>query len=396
MRIGKKKYRLLIIPNTLTSFGGGEHLAFEMANKLKNTCDTVLINPVSGKDITRRKMSDLLKEYGMRKDQIVEVKCVSFTIRAFGTEDFLFMVPTFAGVRRLSSAIKHTDSIYCITHNPLLLTYSVMLANRYGKKFVFAVQNRIFASIFDNEQGPFTRTGAEIYRKVLKQAKYFHSLNSFDTNIVRKNVPKATVYQIPGFATFESQNVGVNNKKFVVLFVGRLPKYQKGVDLFCDVAAKIAKKEPRIEFRILGAEGDGEPLVRKLSEKYPKSVKWLGFMPYNKVKEQYKDASLLAFTARGQELRYFPLVFLESQSFGLPIVTFRGEGYEGIVTDGVEGSLINEFDTGKFADAIMAYYRIWLGNKNRYLQLKRKISALTKKKFSDKIIIPKMGDALSP
>jgi glycosyltransferase involved in cell wall biosynthesis len=396
MKRKSKRYRLMIIPNTLASFGGGEHLALEMANKLRNVCDVTILNPVSRKDIVRREKSDLLKEYRIADKQVVDIPCMSFGLRVFETEDFLFMIPTINGTKKISDMMKNTDSVYCITHNPLLLTYSVTFANRYGKKFVFAIQNRIFASIFSKKQDLLTKGGSLIYRNVLRRVRYFHSLNSFDTHIVKKHIQNARVYQIPGFTTFENQKVGVNGKKFGVLFVGRLPKYQKGVDLFCEIVEKVVRKEPKIEFRVCGAGGDGEPLVKALARRYPSSVKWLGFMPYEKVKEQYKDASLLAFTARGQELRYFPLVFLESQSFGLPVVTFEGEGYEGIVTDGVEGSLINEFDTEKFANAIMAYYRIWLSSKSRYLQLKRKISALTRKKFSDKVIIPKMGDALSP
>ncbi len=391
-----RKYKLLIIPNSLSMFGGGEHLAFDMAKKLKGMCDVSLLNPISKRDEQRRDKASLLREYGMLEDQIVDVQCSSFNLRLFKTEDVIFMVPKPAGLRRLADAIRKTDSIYCITHNPLLLAYAVFFANVYKKKFVFAIQNRIFGSIFESTPGLLTKSGAVVYRQVLKQIRYFHSLNSYDTGIVKKRIPKARVYQIPGFAEFKDQKAKVNQKKFTALFVGRLPRYQKGVDLFCEVAEKVARREPGIEFRIAGAGGDGEPLVKRLAEKYPDSVKWLGFLPYEKVKEQYKTASLLAFTARGDELRYFPLVFLEAQSFGIPIVTFDGDGYRGIVTDGVEGALVKKFDTERFAEQVIGYYRMWKGSKARYQSLMRRVSSLTKKKFGDGVIIPKMGRAFRP
>jgi glycosyltransferase involved in cell wall biosynthesis len=234
------------------------------------------------------------------------------------------------------------------------------------------------------------------YRRILNKIKYYHALNSYDAQLVKDNIPNAKPYLVPGFAEFKNNKLPFNKNEFTVLWVGRLDKYQKGVDLFCDVVEKVLAKETSIKFRVYGGGEDGEPLIKALVSRHGKNVEWPGFVPYAKVKEGYKDANLLAFTARGEELRYFPLVFLEGQALGLPIVVFDGKGYKGIITDNVEGSLIKPFNTDDFANAILKYYKIWKASKNDYIKLKKKISVLTKEKFGDEVIIPKMAKMLTP
>ncbi|MGI0100145.1 MAG: glycosyltransferase family 4 protein [Candidatus Micrarchaeaceae archaeon] len=389
------KYNLTIIPNTLATFGGGEHLAFEMANKLKGSCNVRIVNPVSSIDMIRTEKGKLLKEHGIKESQVVDVECKGMRMKAFGTEDFILMVPTMNGKHRLAETIKKSDSVYCITNNPFIVDYAAKVSNKYNTKFVFAIQNRIFASYFEKSRSLKDIMGTAMYRRILRKIKYFHALNSFDANLVKRNLPKAIAYTIPGFTSLKKPRVSTNSGRFVALWVGRLPEYQKGVDLLCDVIKRTVEKDKDIEFRIVGAGGDGEHLVKSISKTHKDNVSWLGFVPYDKVKRQYSDSDLLLFTARGDELRYFPLVFLEGQSFGLPIVAFDGNSHEEIV-DSTSGKLIKAFDTGKFSDAVIEYHRLWVRDRKRYLKLKARISDITMDRYSEEAVIPKMARMLIP
>lgn len=392
LKHGKSRLRLLIIPNSLSTFGGGEHLALELAKMFKNKYDVKLIDPISKKDVIRRDKHKLLEEFGIEESSVTTVECSSIQAKAFNTEGYLLMMPKIKGIRHLSNAIKNSDVIYCITNNPLLLGYSVFFANKFDSRLILAVQNRIFSSYFEKGMGLKDRISISLYKTVLKQIRYFHALNSFDLKLIKENIPKAKVYLVPGFTQIENRAVRANNKRFRVVFVGRLPKHQKGIDLLYSIVEKTLASNDKIEFKIIGAGGDGEPLVDELARRYPKNVGRPGFLPYNEVKGEYKEANLLIFTSRGEELRYFPLVFLEGQSFGLPIITFSGRGYDSILLSKVQGVSVKPFDTDKFSNELLRYYRMWKRDKKGYLQVKRRIHKIVKENFNEEVVLSKMSE----
>ncbi|MDE1874431.1 MAG: glycosyltransferase family 4 protein [Candidatus Micrarchaeota archaeon] len=397
MQPPKSLPRLTIIPNTLVTFGGGERLAFELTKLLENRFEVKIVNPRSKNDLVRASKVKLLREFKIKRSQVVDVNCRSTRAKVFGTEEFLLMLPSFQGLRILEKTVRDSDVVYCITHNPLLFLNASRFANKYRKKFVFAIQNYVFSKIYEKHDVDIaTKLGIPFYKALFAGVKYFHTLNSYDTKLIRDNIPSAKVYQTPYFIGIKDSKPSIGESRFEVLFVGRLPKYQKGVDLFCKSADKAIRAEKGIVFRVIGSGGDGEPQISALAKKYPNNVVWEGFKPYAEVKKAYAAASLLVFTARGEELRYLPLVFIEAQSYGLPTVAFNGKGYEGILTDGVEGSLIYPYDTDRFADAIVKYYGVWKKDRNVYLKLKKKIAHITTEKFGEDALMPKMVQMLSP
>ncbi|HUY70236.1 MAG TPA: glycosyltransferase family 4 protein [Candidatus Baltobacteraceae bacterium] len=388
----KPKPRLLIIPNTIATFGGGEHLAFDIANMVKQRFKVTFVNPESKIDLIRADKKGILKQYGVREADVYDVRCVGLNAKAFGVEDYILMVPTPAGIASLARAIKNSDVIYCISNNPFILAYSAFFANRYGSKFVFGVQNRIFASFFGHFEGKERirdKVGVALYRLALGQVPCYHVLNSFDEKLVRDNFPRAKPYLVPGF-TIVDDNRPRSNPEFTVMFAGRLTKYEKGIDLLCEIIEKTLKRNREIKFRIAGAGGDGEPLVKAIAKRHPRNVNWLGFLTYKKVKENWKGSDLALFLSRGEELRYFPLVFLESQSFGLPMITFNGKGFDSVIIDRLQGVMVEPFDTDAVVRNILAYHTEFKKSRSAYLGVKMKRAELNRKLYGDKVIIPKM------
>ena len=390
------KDNLLIIPNTLATFGGGEHLAFGLYHRLGYAYNVRIVNPFSNKDLIRTEKADLLKQHKIKPEDVVDVRCRSFRMRTYGNEEFLFMIPTSEGKRSLESAVRWSGSVYGITQNPLLLSAAVRYANRFNSKYVFAIQNYLFSSFFDSSTGIVSNAQKWAYRSILKRIRHFHALNSYDAGLVRRNIPDARPYIIPGFTDSSPTRITANRKEFVVLWVGRLDRYQKGVDLFCDIVERAVAKESGIRFLVLGGGEDGEPLIKDLASRYRRNVEWKGFVPHEEVKKAYRQSSLIAFTSRGDELRYFPLVFLEGQSFGLPIVAFDGKGCKGIVGDKVNGTLVRPFDTSGFADEIISRYRKWKDSSISYSKIMSTVSRHATERFGPDVVIPKMAKMLKP
>lgn len=121
-----------------------------------------------------------------------------------------------------------------------------------------------------------------------------------------------------------------------VLAVGRY-SHQKGFDL-------LLKAWKMIDTRgwILRIAGSGEPL-----ENVPDNV-ITG--PSTNIVEEYRNAAFLVMSSRYEGL---PMVLLEAQAAGLPIVSFACKcGPRDVITDGEDGLLVPEGDIAGLADGM--------------------------------------------
>lgn len=121
-----------------------------------------------------------------------------------------------------------------------------------------------------------------------------------------------------------------------IISVGRL-SYQKGFDLLLDVAKLVQKDLPDWKFEIYG-DGEDKP---KLLDKCKK----LGLENYvffkgrtDNVSDKMGKSSIYLMTSRFEGL---PMVLIEAQSCGLPIISFDcPEGPSEVIHDGQDGFLI--------------------------------------------------------
>ena len=89
----------------------------------------------------------------------------------------------------------------------------------------------------------------------------------------------------------------------------------------------------------------------------------------------------------------FPLVTLEAQAHGLPVIAFDIKGPRDIITN-FSGSKIKPFDTDAFANEILRYYNLWKDGKLN-AKYRNKIIDYTFSKYSEEVIIPKIEKMLN-
>lgn len=198
----------------------------------------------------------------------------------------------------------------------------------------------------------------------------------------QRTVGRAKIFAIPNPSPYpiSDHTPTLNNK--IVLAVGRLT-YQKGFDLLLQAWA-ILKTKPEAKDWILQIVGEGEdkPLLDSLihSLNLTDSVTIYPFS--NQVSLYYQQASIYCMSSRFEGL---PMVLLEAQSFGLPIVSFDCDtGPCEIIENGVSGYLAEPNNIVHLADNLLSL--IQLGT-NSYLEMSKNSKFNIINKFNDDEII---------
>ena len=132
-----------------------------------------------------------------------------------------------------------------------------------------------------------------------------------------------------------------------LLAMGRYDE-QKHFDLLIDLWAQLAPDYP--DWRLVIA-GDGKlrpELTAQVERLGLKSVELM--RPTHQVQELYRASSIYVMTSRYEGL---PMVLIEAQQMGLPIVSFACPcGPRDVITDGVDGYLLEVGDHAGFIQAL--------------------------------------------
>ena len=140
-----------------------------------------------------------------------------------------------------------------------------------------------------------------------------------------------------------------------ILTVGRLVE-KKGHEYTIRAIAKIVKKHKNIRYIIAG---DGplrdklEDLVTKLE--IGKYVKFLGAVEQNEILKLYQQAHIFVLssvTASDGNKEGIPVVLMEAQATGLPVISTIHSGIPEVVLDGKSGFLVPERDVNALAERL--------------------------------------------
>jgi glycosyltransferase involved in cell wall biosynthesis len=134
-----------------------------------------------------------------------------------------------------------------------------------------------------------------------------------------------------------------------LIFVARLIWKIKGIDYLIEILDKIFTKNDAWQIDVVG---DGEAFAEMTSVIHEKP--WSRQVCFHgnigDVISRYLEADILLLTSRFEG---FGLVVTEAMECGLPVVSFKTAGPSEIITDGINGYLIDKYDTDAFANAVL-------------------------------------------
>lgn len=182
-----------------------------------------------------------------------------------------------------------------------------------------------------------------IYKKCCKIAV----LTSKDKECYDRYLPSEHTIVIPNPVVLSEKFESPLDSK-VAVSVGRI-QYQKGFDTLVDVFKRVHDKHPDWKVHVYGDGNLRTELEQQISDAGLNGIVNL-MGRSNEIYKKLRDASFYIMSSRFEG---FPMVLIEAQSQGLPIVSFDcPNGPSDIIENGVNGILVENQNKNALYDAI--------------------------------------------
>lgn len=135
----------------------------------------------------------------------------------------------------------------------------------------------------------------------------------------------------------------------IILFVGRVAS-EKSIDKIIKALAIIKKRDiSKVKLLIIG-DGPAMDELKQLARtlKIEKDVIFAGTVSYEEIRHYYKTAYVFTIASTTET---FGIVTIEALASGVPVLAVKAPGAVDILTDGVDGLLVDN-DVEKFANAL--------------------------------------------
>ena len=194
-------------------------------------------------------------------------------------------------------------------------------------------------------------------REKLKQAAHsFIAVSQFiKQRLVQQGFPehKIQVHYIGVDTDLFQPEVNIQRQP-VVLFVGRLTE-KKGCEYLIRAMSQVQKVRSDAKLVVIG-EGNLKDELKALAEKTLNHYEFLGVQPIDAVKQWMNQASVFVLpsvtTATGDS-EGLPMVIIEAQAMGLPVISSIHAGIPEAITHGETGFLTAERDWEELAKHIV-------------------------------------------
>ena len=320
--------KICIVKWILDDSGGGERVAVSLANELTKKYEVHLIGITT-------KESDLFFKINS------QVKYSNF---------FDHRVRLSKNILRISKLLKK----YFID-NEIEVAFGIGIsANVFLSLAGIGTQTKVVLCDHTNSITDNSELSQKVQRYVgTKLADKIITLTQEDReNYIKKHgVSDERICYIYNWKEAALSDVSYNNKSTKIVTVGRFDS-QKGYDYLVQVAKKVLSEKSDWTWEIYGSGNQDE--VDKIKELIKENNLQDKLLIKGLEKNQdliYGDKGIYVMTSRYEGL---PLVLLEAQQYNLPIVSFCcPTGPSEIVEDGVNGFLVDCYDTDKMSEKLL-------------------------------------------
>ncbi len=304
--------KILFLINSLKSKSGSERVAVELANKMSaiEDYDITLLNRESNKNSTAYSVADN-----------VNVVALSGSLFQF--------------YKKLKKHIATSNYDVVVVHN--LGKLSLLCAFVPNIKKLVILEHVSFISRPQKIQILSKLLYRKIDQVVTLTRNDKEQFDRFHSNVL----------VIPNFSPFPISSTHQQNNKQIVT-IGRLTD-QKNYMHLLQAWEKIHQSIPDWQLKIYGEGEHYQKLNDYITRKSLQNVTLMGAT--SNVKQVYKQSSFFVMSSKYEGL---PMVLIEAQSFGLPIVSYNCPyGPSDVIQENKNGLLVEDQNIDKLAEAIL-------------------------------------------
>lgn len=330
--------RLLYVTDALAIFGGLERILIDKANGLSQfyNYDVELLTVNQGNHAIPYKLAP----YVRHKDLGIGFHC-QYHYRGIRRILMKRKLQSLF-IERLHEEILHfkPDIVICVRAD----LCSAVAKAKGPIPLVFESHTSYRGTQFE-DVGMLVRMKGLYYNLSVKRADYIVTLTEGDAVEWKKINPH--VFVIPNIVHLnESARYSSCTSKSVI-FVGRYSR-QKGIDYLLKIWEIVQTKHKDWHLQLFCGYGEERDKLLLQIKKMQCHIHVHEATP--SIFEKYRDSSMLLLTSRYEP---FGLVLPEAMSFGLPVVAFKCPyGPADIITDGLDGFLVSNYDVQKFAQRV--------------------------------------------
>lgn len=209
----------------------------------------------------------------------------------------------------------------------------------------FGWQLNSFDAYF-HTKGKYFWNKDKLYGYLTKNLTDYIVLNEYDKDCFYKNfgISSQVIYNIKTFESIEKSDL--NEKLF--MSAGHLWN-GKGFDLLIDSFKIFSESIEDWKLNIFGVGPDKEKLQKKVVE-YGLEERILFPGNTDSTKREFLLSSVFLLPSRWEGM---PMIVLEALEMGVPIISFNITAMEPLVTNGVEGFIVDKFDIVTFANRMI-------------------------------------------
>lgn len=361
---------LIFSKGALENGRGGEISYIELALGLKKYFNVSIMdtNVLLGKEL-------LAKEVIQKKlNGVKKIERIYFaTLKILNK---VFTIPYPREIIKLYKKIKKYDIIYTslgnIKINILFIFFGlinrrIQFIIRYNKplsseKFLSLYNIKILLSI--------------LLFSIFKRNFYHHALSKHAKKYLDKFYnPNNVIHIVHGIDLskfkVDTSTLKLNNI-LTFIYIGYLDDIHKGVNVLIDAINQFLKVNNNLKvfFEICGM-GPLESKIRALESKYPKFIKFHGYVSNELIPEYYRKGDVYMFTSRVEP---FPRTIMEALGAGLLIISNKTIGSTELLKKNEFAFFIRSLTSEAIKDKIYEIYDLWVKNpeKFKYLQEKAK------------------------
>lgn len=257
---------------------------------------------------------------------------------------FLFFLVKYAFTLIFNKNIRVVHIHFAINGSFLRKIFVLNIAKIFNKKVIFHSHIPKSDILFGLDSVNIINS---LIQKTLNKADLLISLSSFWKNALESKCSNKNTSVIYNPVEIKLINeIKRDNQCINLLFMGRIEQRKGFFDLI--EAAKLISN-PDIKIKVYG---DGEiNKAKKLvkDNNLSQIVEIFGWISGDKVSEVYNNADIVVLPSYNEGL---PMTLLEAAAYGLPIISTPVGGIPDIVTDGVNGFLIQPGDYKALAEKI--------------------------------------------